>query len=375
MLQLSEGLKELGYEVSFWGMKDKLNTVDDTYNCFPDNIDFKLLSGKQKVKALINTIYSIENQKRISIILDQFQPDIAHIHNFNFQLTPSILPELKKRGVKIVYTAHDSQLVCPYHRLFNFQQNKVCTKCVNGSFYNCIKNKCFDASLVKSALGAFESCLFHSLDFYNKYFDMIISPSNFLANHIKNRYKKSIKVIPNFIVHQPKTTTKEEYILYYGRISGEKGILDIYNAFNELNYKLKIVGSGPDANAIKETKHIEYLGPKYGEELFEIIRKARYVIQPSKGYENCPMTVIESYANGTPVIAPNHSGFLELIDENKTGYLIDFGNTLIDNLIRILDAKTDMSNNCTTKFKQEFSKEVHIPKIVELYKGLLDESI
>lgn len=378
MFELSQALRKSGHEVEFWGMKDNSNIIEDKYNCFAENIDFSSFNKFEKIKFSISTIYSFENQKKISIILDNFKPDIVHLHNFNFQLTPSIFPEINQQGIKIVYTAHDSQLICPYHRLYNFQRDEICMKCVDGSFLNCVKDKCFDGSLMKSTIGAVESYLYHGLDYYNKYIDVVISPSQFLASFLSKQYKKKIEVVPNFINKIANTIDKrEDYVLYFGRISNEKGILEILPLFEELKIPLLVIGSGSESDKVKETEYIQYIGPKYGDELFEYIAKAKYVIQPSKWYENCPMTVIESFACGTPVIAPNHSGFIDLISDGNNGFLIDFSRGGIkDKLRRIYEIDTyDMQMNCINTFNSRFTKEVHIPKIIDIYKKVLNESI
>lgn len=378
MFELSNALIDSGHEVEYWGMSDQKNIVKDTYDCFAENIEFSKLNGFDKFKKSLSTIYSFDNQKRVSIVLDKFKPDMVHIHNYNFQLTPSILPEIKKRGIKIVYTAHDSQLVCPYHRLYNIQRDEICTKCVDGSFLNCVKDKCFDGSLMKSTIGAIESYLYHGLDYYNKYIDVVISPSQFLASFISKQYKKKIEVVPNFINKTANTiANKEDYVLYFGRISNEKGILEILAIFEELRIPLLLIGSGPESDKIKESEYIQYIGPKYCDELFEYITKAKYVIQPAKWYENCPMTVIESFACGTPVIAQNHSGFVDLISHSENGFLINFSSDVLkETLKQIYQLDTlEMQRNCISTFDSRFTKEVHIPKILNIYDRLSNGSI
>jgi glycosyltransferase involved in cell wall biosynthesis len=116
---------------------------------------------------------------------------------------------------------------------------------------------------------------------------------------------------------------------------------------------------------------VKYLGPKYNNELFDIIRKAKFVIQPSKWYENCPMTVIGSFACGTPVIASNHSGFKELITQNQNGYLLDFRNLKIaERKIKdiFLNYKKSMIHNCFNTFITNFRKDLHISKVLDVYK-------
>jgi len=208
MFQLSKALQEAGHEVKFWGMQDKDNLVCDFPELEAFNIDYSKQGIVKKLSSAASTIYSVSNKTKIAKVLDLFKPDIVHLHNYNFQLTPSILPEIKKRGIKVIQTVHDSQMVCPYHRIYNFQRNEVCVKCVKGSFVNCIKDKCFDGSLLKSTIGALESYYYHGFKYYEKYIDTFISPSNFLACLLSERIRTPITVLPNFTKQKLQIHTK-----------------------------------------------------------------------------------------------------------------------------------------------------------------------
>ena len=381
MFQLSKILQSLDHEVKHWGMYDKDNLVDDFPGLLVPNIDFQKQNTFQKVSSALSTIYSKNNKKLISKVLDEFKPDIVHIHNYNFQLTPSILPEIKKRGIKIVQTIHDSQMICPYHRLYNFQKDEICTKCITGSFTNCIKDKCFDGSLMKSTIGAIESMFYHRNKYYEKYIDVFISPSNFLASLVNKRINKEINIIPNFteVALSNKAISEEgDYYLYYGRISEEKGIKEIVDVFAKTNLKLMIIGKGPLDEIIKikisNLNNIEFLGPKYKEELFDLVSNAKFVVQSSKWYENCPMTIIESFALNVPVIGSNHSGFKDFITDGITGYLLNFENEEEATKKIIEIDKTDIypiKNNVRKYFKSNLSKEIHTKKILDTYNKLL----
>jgi len=379
IFQLSTALKEHGIEVDFWGMQDDKNIINDTYKSFTKHVNYQHTGFLNNLSNTQKTIYSVENRKKLSLILDQFKPDLVHLHNYNFQLTPSILPEIKKRGIKIIQTIHDSQMICPYHRLYNFQRDKICTKCVTGSFYNCISDKCFDGSYVKSFIGASESYFYHNMGYYEKYIDQFISPSRFLSDLVKKRVKnKTIEIIPNFFDKPDKITNqKGDFYLYYGRISGEKGILELVEIFKELKFNLIIIGGGSLeselVHKIKDITNISYLGSKSKEDLFSYVSGAKYVIQPAKWYENCPMTVIESFAFGTPVIASDHSGFKDLIQDRETGFLLDFTNINqarkaikeIDNENRAL-----LKQNINRFFQKKLKKEIHLSGIIKIYKQL-----
>ncbi|GAB6077206.1 glycosyltransferase [Desulfurobacterium crinifex] len=378
MFALADALKQKGIEVEFWGMRHKNNIIVDKYNSFVSEKDFSNLSSLDKFKYAVSAIYSIESKKKISKVLDVFRPDIVHLHNFNYQLTPSILPEVKKRDIKIVYTAHDSQLVCPYHRLYNFEKDSTCTDCLFGRYYKCLLNKCFEGSVSGSLIGCLEAYFYHIMDYYNRYIDLIISPSNFLAELLRKVYKRKIVIIPNFIDAPSfnKTTESQAYLLYIGRISKEKGIIDILSFFDKYKVPLKIIGTGSEVSKIRGSKYIEYLGPKFGKEKFKYIAKAKFTIQPSKWYENCPMTVIESFAVGTPVIASNQGGFIEMIEQGKNGFLIDFKsrNWEVDLLNSIKNYNSIMRECAYRTYLTKFRKDVHVKKILEIYKEVLNEA-
>lgn len=378
MFQLADLLKRGGHDVEFWGMKSALNIVDDVDGCFAEEIDFSQLSGADKILKTFSTIYSKKNRRKIGVILDRFKPDIVHIHNYNFQLTPSILPEIKKRNIKIVHTMHDSQIACPFHRLYNYEKESICVRCTTGKYYNSVLTRCFRGSLMKSLIGMSESYFYHTRNYYNKYIDAFISPSAFLANIVKRKITRNIHVVPNFV--QPisvQRNASEEYVLYFGRISKEKGILNIQSFFEKNKRKLLIVGDGLDKEGLRSGEYIQYLGPKYGDELQRFIANAQYVIQPSQWYENCPMTVIESFACGTPVICSKHSGFLEMVKDGENGYLIDFKNSEdLKKLQQVLGKDVrGMRENCLTSYNQRYSAERHIKQILAIYRGVLDENI
>ena len=383
MFQLSKALMDSGHEVKYWGMQDRANIVSDFPDLETENTDYSNDNSLKSASKAFKTLYSVTNKKKIGKVLDLYKPDIVHIHNYNFQITPSILPEIKKRGIKVVQTVHDSRMVCPNYKLYNLKKETICTKCVTGSFINCVKDKCFDDSFSRSLFATIENSLYYHLDYYNKYIDRFIIPSNFLAGLVRNKINaKKIQVIPNFVdIHLPsvKDNISHEF-LYYGRIIHEKGIFELVDIFSDLGLKLTIIGTGPDEMLLKkkieDVKNIQFLGPKYNDELFEYIRRVKYVIQPAKAYENCPMTILESFALGIPVIGANHSGFKELIEHDVTGYLLDFTNkeAAKNQIIKIADAPTDrLKKNIAVFYKSNLSKEKHITQVLAIYRDLMNE--
>ena len=178
IFKLGEQLTKLGHEVQYFGMEHEGRCVGNAAEQYTEDMDFHGGSKLKKLTYPVKTIYSSEAKRKITAVLDDFKPDIIHINNFNYQLTPSILyaaQNYKKRAgkkVKIIYTAHDGQLICPNHLMFD-KDGQVCEKCAGGRFINCTKKSCIHGSKAKSIIGTCEATLYKTLGTY-KYFDKII---------------------------------------------------------------------------------------------------------------------------------------------------------------------------------------------------------
>jgi glycosyltransferase involved in cell wall biosynthesis len=373
MFELSKILESHGHEVFYWGTKDERNLTE--LNLFEENlvnnVDYYTNSIAQRIKHGLNLIYSLEAKEKIRNEIQRVRPDIVHIHNFNFQLTPAILSEIKSFNIPIVHTIHDSQLACPYHRLYSYKKEAVCTDCLNSNFLHAIKNRCFDNSLLKSTLGAAESIIHHSINSYD-YIDKFISPSVFFKDIVQTRIKKEIEVLPYCIEDVPSffSNKKAEYFLYFGRLSAEKGLKQLYEIFDKINLPLVVVGAGeviPDGNK----ENISYLGPKYGNDLYKLIGHAKYSIINSKWWDNNPLAVYESLQLGTPVICPDHSGFRELIQDGENGFRVDFEKKDILEVIKNINSKKLNYYSIRTNFLKKYSSENHYSKMIEYYRNLI----
>ncbi len=140
VFKLGETLQKMGHEVEYFGMYHKDNIVGNSSGQYTSNMDFHGDSLIKMVSNSMKIIYSSEARKKIRKVLDNFKPDVCHLNNFNYQLTPSIILEIVKwrkesgRECKIVYTAHDLQLVCPNHLMMNPVTGNICKKCLEGKY-------------------------------------------------------------------------------------------------------------------------------------------------------------------------------------------------------------------------------------------------
>jgi glycosyltransferase involved in cell wall biosynthesis len=235
VFNLGETLQKMGHDVEYFGMEHKDNIVGNRSGQFTSAMDFHCDSFAEMIFNSSKIIYSSESRRKIRKVLDDFKPDVCHLNNFNYQLTPSIILEIVKwrkesgNDCKIVYTAHDLQLVCPNHLMLNPVTGKTCEKCLEGKFYNCATQKCVHGSPAKSVFGALEAYYWNARKVYG-YLDAVISPSKFLAEKLMScrELNNKITVIQNFVgITGLQNITKGNYVLYFGRYSKErsKGVL------------------------------------------------------------------------------------------------------------------------------------------------------
>lgn len=344
MFQLGEYLEHIGHKVQYFGMEHPDRCVGNASDSYTSNMDFHSCSGLAKVSYAYRTIYSSEARKKIRVVLEDFQPDVVHINNFNYQLTPSIIVEVMKwkkersRKCRIIYTAHDFQLVCPNHQLFNPNNGKICEKCLSGGnrrFFNCSKGKCIHASGVRSMIGSCEAFYWNNRGIYRS-LDVIVCPSQFMKEKLDTHPDLASKTVflRNFQSKKPDLSADtaglpglpDRYVLYFGRFSTEKGIGTLLKAMKALpDITFVLAGNGPLKDQVDGIPNVRNVGFLSGGVLISVIRNASFSVIPSEWFENCPYSVIESLMYGTPVLGARIGGIPELIQDGTTGELFTSG--------------------------------------------------
>ncbi len=380
LFNIGEYLKKQGHNVDYFGLRHKNNLVGNCIDEYVSDIDTKNYTLKRFIGPL-RLIYSFEAKRKIRKVIKATKPDIVHINNYNFQLTPSILYEMKKYNIPIVMTLHDFQLVCPNHMLYMEHENRICEECKDRNYQNCIKNKCIHNSKLKSILGAIEGFTYYKLGTYKKLIDYFIAPSRFLKDKMIEFGEDSnkIKVISNFSsgCGDFNTTVKNEYVLYFGRISIQKGIKTLIEACKRLpNIKFILAGSGELEDELRKVENIQFVGFKSGAELNKLIQGALFSLCTSECYDNCPMSVIESQIQGTPVIGAAIGGIPELIADGFDGLLYEAGNVqdLVQKIRYLYENKDilrEFSVRCREKVKELNSIENYYLELMGIYSLVL----
>ncbi len=380
IFKVGEQLRKMGHAVEFFGMEHEDRCVENSVGAYTSLVDFHSTSALLKIRYSLRTIYSSEARKKIRLVLDDFKPDVVHLNNFNFQLTPSIILEIRKfekesgQKVKIIFTAHDYQLVCPNHMMKNPKTNQICDSCLSGKYENCVKNRCIHGSLMKSAVGMAEALYWKIRKTYRQ-IDIIISPSHFLEKQIAHNKELAGRIVTlhNFInqIDLQKENPVGDYVLYFGRYSREKGIDTLLTVAERLpEIPFVFAGRGPLEEKINTVHNIDNKGFLQSEEIYRLIIGARFTVIPSEWYENCPFSVMESQMCGTPVLGADIGGIPELIAQGKTGELFLAGNAedLTDKIEKLWmdEAKIrQYSKNCS---QVHFSSvEEYCQELIRLY--------
>ena len=383
-LNIADLLKKHGHDVEFYSIKHKENYPARFSNIFSEGSN----ACKNKLKGSIKYISNKNAAKNLETVIRKFKPDIAHIHLIWGGLTKSVLKVLSQKNIPVLHTVHDFRMVCPAYT-FMTPEGKICEQCRGKNFMRCIINRCGKGSLIQSVLMATEAYLRIWDRTYND-FTHIHYVSEF-SKKKHEEYNNQLKNIPSTILYNfvPFPTIRIEpanrnVYTFCGRLSKEKGVETLLKAFAKRpDLKLRIIGTGPMETKLKilanETKmtNVEFTGYLNGDTLTKAIASSRFVCIPSECYENNPMSALESFSMGVPVISANVGGCPEIVKSGITGFLFESGN--VESLIQILDQSNAMSDAeyarlCQTTYStylNDYTPESYYPKLIKIYQNTI----
>jgi glycosyltransferase involved in cell wall biosynthesis len=374
-----------GWETVPFSMHHPNNLASPWSSYFVPEIEYGRQQGAlTKIKHAAEVIYSRAAQRNIKALIEKTRPAVAHAHNIYHHLSPAIFSTLRAEGIPVVMTTHDLKLACPAYKMLS--HGRVCEKCRGGHIYNVVANRCVKESLAVSSVVFAETLVHRMLGLYRNNVDRFVVPSRFYREKLIEWGWPGDKLIyiPNFVdVADLRTDWQEgDYFLFAGRLAPEKGLETLIRASAISGQKVVIAGTGPDEIALKALAeasgaNVRFAGFVTGNDLFQLIGQSKALVLPSEWYENAPVSILEAYGLGRPVIGARIGGIPEMIVEGETGRTANSGDP--SDLARVMTAMAALPDAARKAMGmagrawvvEEFSSSAYRDRIKALYEKLM----
>jgi glycosyltransferase involved in cell wall biosynthesis len=292
-------------------------------------------SYANKLMAAKTALWASDSRREFYRLLEREKPDIVHVHNTFLRVSPSIYWACHEAGVPVVQTLHNYRLFCPAGNFMRAAH--VCEECVGHSLMRAVRYRCYRGSRSATATVASISLLHRWLGTWSERIDRYIVPSNFTRNKFVEAGLSAAKLVvkPNFIHPDPGCRTEaEDYVVFVGRLSEEKGVATLLAAFQLLPQPMPLVifGEGPLRQVLEQeaaarglSSYVRFCGWAAHRDALRAVRAARFLVVPSVGYETFGNAIAEAYACGVPVIASALGAIEDIVCDGETGLLVRAG--------------------------------------------------
>lgn len=388
LFDLSRKLTDSGHTVIHFSTQDRRNFHSPYAKYFAKGTD----SSQYQQNTLFSNIfyasrfiYSLEARKKIVRIIDEYKPDVVHLHNIYHHLSSSILQGIGARKIPVVMTLHDYKLICPNYSLFT--ENSLCYRCKSHAYYNAVTHRCVKNSYLASCLACIEMYFSKLLRIYEKGVNLFIAPSQFMKEKMID-----FGIAPEKIFYLPYALNltgftphyKEgKYILYFGRLTAKKGVETLLQSAKKFrSMPIKIAGAGSERKNLErfvgreKITNVEFLGYKTKHELVQLIAESLFVVVPSRWHEVMGLTIYEAFASGKCVIASDSGGIPELVEDRVNGLFFRAGDAqaLTEKIQYLLShpyKRIEWGKNAFKKIQAFNDLEAHSKELLRLYTSLM----
>ncbi len=397
LFNVTDLLESHGHEVIPFSIKNKANhpTAYEKYFLNPVGNDDEVYFSEYK-KTNVKTIwrsfsrmfYSFEAKRKLNRLIKAVNPDLIYVLHYQNKISISIFDAALKNKIPVVNRISDFGQICANNTFFRPNQKDICERCLTGSRWNAVINKCVHDSYVYSAI-KIASLRFQEIMGLRKKVQAFVVPSQFTIEKLKAHgiASERLKYIPSFfnfrLIAENLPITYEPFALYVGRIDADKGLMTLVKAFENTGFNLKIIGfsfSGFEDKLkeyLKDKNHrIEFLGKKSFEDIQAYLSKCCFTVVPSEWYDNFPNTLLESFAFKKCAVATNVGSLRELVINNETGLLFNI-KSIEDLRSKVAYLFEDpaickqLGENAYSRLKKEYSAEEHYRKLIHLFNSVL----
>ncbi len=375
-----QAMSAAGIEIVPFAAADADNVATPYSRYFVPGADIRATSAFGRAGAAIDAVHCRRTADAFDKALTETKPDVIHCHNVYGRLSTSILATARKRNIPVVLTVHDYKVVCPAY--VALKKGKPCSACVDGGYYRCAVNRCHKGQTAASVVYSIEAYWARFTGSYGAV-SKFLCPSHFIAGLLKESGIQEDRVIYHANCVEPNDyvpSYEGQYVLSVGRLSHEKGLPTFLEAMLGTKIPVRIAGTGPleaslKSMAEKDGGSITLEGHCGGGALAELYRNAAFVVVPSEWYENAPMSILESFAYGKPVIGTRIGGIPELIAEGQNGYLVNHGSkeqlrAAICSLWNDRHAQRTMGRNARRLVETKFAQSSRTASLLNIYKSV-----
>ena len=378
-------LRHHGHQVAPFSMKDSHNRRDPFERFFVDTVDYEVGGVSNQLASAGKLLFSFDARRKMRGLLREFQPELAHFHIFQHQISPSVFGPLLQRNIPLVLSLHELKPLCPNYKML--VAGKVCERCRGRRFYHCALNRCTQNSFSKSLLNVAEMYLHHLVfDYYHRVSAYIAVSQFYRSKMIEYGFpSERIFYLPNCIdtdKYLP-CDADDGHVVFFGRLSEEKGVATLIEAMSQHPETLLVVaGDGPQRPALERRArdlsmtNVRFTGHLSAAQTGQLVSRSRLTVLPSIWYENCPMSVLESFAWGKPVLGSRIGGIPELIEEGVDGMMFEPGNAgelsdKIGCLLHNQGAARDMGMAGRRKVEEKYSASTYYGRLMAVYGQVL----
>jgi glycosyltransferase involved in cell wall biosynthesis len=386
--------RDKGWECAEFAMQHPQNEPSAFSDYFPAYFEPKHARGADKLRAVPRFLHSGEAKRKFTALIDAFRPDIIHVHGIYHQLTPAILPPARQRNIPIVFTLHDYKIVCPAYHFFR-PGIGVCELCRGGRQWNCAVHRCAQGSFLIDSLYALDGLLKWHRGSIRDAVSAFIGPCRFIVDKFAEHgiAREKLHYVPNFF-----ETTDDRpvaagavdairarygrFLLYFGRLSVEKGLSVLVEGAKAAGATLVFVGEGKEedglrAQAARLGVSAHFTGHLKGAELWAHVQAACAIALPSIWYEIAPKSILDAQARGKVVITTAIGGLPEMVEDGVTGYVVPPNDAValgaaIARVLDMSDAERDrLGEAARQRALSTFTRDRYFSEMTAIYQNLL----
>ena len=345
-------------------------------NTYPEGI-------VKKLGVAANCIWSRKSYRDFAKLLGELRPDVVHVHNFFPLVSPSLYYACRKARVPVVQTLHNYRLLCPSATFY--RDGRVCEECLHHNLLRSVRYGCYQGSKAGTAALAVMLQTHRQMGTWNKMVDCYIALTEFarvkfIAGGLP---AEKIRVKPNFVLPDPGPRHEQgDYALFVGRLVDPKGVHTLVSAWKGLQIPLHIVGDGPYREQLERDLQqegmsaITYRGRLPHDETLQAMRGARFLVFPSEWYEGFPMTIVEAFASGVPVICCRLGAMQEVVADGRTGlhYRTGEANDLAAKVCWAWEHPAEvavMGQNARDEFEAKYTADRNFEMMRDIYQSVI----